>query len=512
MTAPSATGRWRGVVAVSLFAGAVGLLAQRPDVLLLAALGVGFAAYPRLVPPSPEPDLAVERTTAPDSPAEGDRVDVTVTVRNEGDRSLPDLRVVDGVPSLLPVVDGTPRHATALPPGGEATFRYSVEARPGKHRFEPATVVSRDASGATELRTAAAHPTVVDCGAPVPAAALRELTRNRPGELVTDDGGSGIEFHRTREYRPGDPMNRVDWRRFARTGELATVEYREERSASVVLCLDVGSPPAAGASGPDAPDGRSGSTDPASGSDVDPTADVDARSNPHALARGVLAADRLASALEAANHEVGLATLGDRHCWIPPSGGTAHLDRLRHALDTHPAFGTADGPGDGSSPGGPGRAGRNGWPTGENAGRTGGVDGNRSGDRGSDEEASPARLPDGVATLSDGGRRDGTARGARGRQAAELRERLDPGTQVTLVSPLADDGVLGAVRSLEAAGHPVYVVSPDTTAPETVGTRLAGVERSRRLRTLRRTGVPVVDWAAGEDLRTALAAAAGGSA
>lgn len=488
MTAPSATGRWRGVVALSLLAGTVGLLAQRPDVLLLAALGVGFAAYPRLVPSPPEPELSIERSVTPDSPAEGDRVDVTVTVRNEGDRALPDLRVVDGVPPLLPVVDGPPRRATALAPGSETTFGYAVAATPGKHRFEPATVVARDASGATELRTTAAERTVVDCGAPVPAAVLRELTGHRPGELVTDDGGSGIEFHRTREYRPGDPVNRVDWRRFARTGELATVEYREERAATVVICLDVGPPPTAVAGGPSEPG-------------------PDGRSNPHATARGVLAADRLASALAAANHEVGLATLGSRPCWVPPSVGTAHLDRLRHALDAHPAFGptSAVGTRDGSSPGGTGAVEGSGWGSGGDAGNAREGDERRRDDRESDGDATPARLPDGAATLSDGGRTGG---GARSRQAVELRERLGPGAQVTLVSPLADDGVLEAVRSLEAAGHPVFVVSPDTTAAATVGTRLAALERSRRLRTLRRTGVPVVDWGAGDDLGTELAAAA----
>jgi len=61
------------------------------------------------------------------------------------------------------------------------------------------------------------------------------------------------------------------------------------------------------------------------------------------------------------------------------------------------------------------------------------------------------------------------------------------------------------VRTLEAAGHPVTVVSPDTTAGESVGNRLAARERTTRIRALRRLGVPVVDWQTGDHLGNALA-------
>jgi len=33
-------------------------------------------------------------------------------------------------------------------------------------------------------------------------------------------------------------MNRIDWHRFARTGDLATVEYREERAVTIVFVID----------------------------------------------------------------------------------------------------------------------------------------------------------------------------------------------------------------------------------------------------------------------------------
>lgn len=101
------TRRWHGIVAVSLFAGAISLLSQRSSVLLLAAIGIGYAAYPRIASTPPTAQLGVERTIEPKVPGVDETVDVTVTVTNEGDRWLPDLRIVDGVPPLLSVVDGT---------------------------------------------------------------------------------------------------------------------------------------------------------------------------------------------------------------------------------------------------------------------------------------------------------------------------------------------------------------------------------------------------------------------
>ncbi|WP_226021460.1 DUF58 domain-containing protein [Halomicrobium salinisoli] len=472
MTDRTDTGRWRGVVALSLFAGTVGLLAQRPAVLLLAAVGAGYAVYPRLVPSPPEPEIAVERTVTPASPDPGERAEVSVTVRNEGDRWLPDLRVVDGVPALLPVVDGTPRRATALAPGGETSLEYAVEAREGKHRFRPATVLSRDLAGTAEQRATAAEPTVVDCGASVSATALRNLTGERAGELRSDVGGSGLEFHRAREYRQGDPMRQVDWRRFARSGELGTIEYAEERSASVALCVDVG----------------------AGGGD---------RSAAAAVARCVGAADRIAGALVDANHEVGLASHGSPWYWLPPKPGSAHLAQLRRALDTHPAFvpgSTADGsdvpdPADGS-----------GVPGAETS--AGGIQSPRA-DAGT---SAPGATSGASAALSDGGRPVEDESSDRERGIGTLRERLDSTTQVLLLSPLADDGVVDSVRTLEAAGNLVTVVSPGPGETDSVGTRLAAVERDARIRTLRRTGIPVVDWEPGENLESAIELTMGRSA
>lgn len=306
------THRWRGVVAVALVAAAAGTLLRRPSLLLVGAAGAVLAAYPRL-PPTPEVALELDRTLAESSPDHGESVDVEVTVRNVGDRTLPDLRIIDGVPPMLSVSDGTPRHVTALRPGASATFSYSVTAKHGTHLFDPATVVARDVSGAREVETTVENETAIDCSTAVPSVPLRRQTQQYVGEIVTEEGGVGTEFHGSREYRRGDSPSRIDWKRFARTAELTTVEYHEERVASVVVCVDA----------------------------REPCYRASDDAEPHAVSYGVAAAEQLVSSLVDSPNYVGLAALGREFCWLPPSGTSAQGPRARRLMATHRTFSTA---------------------------------------------------------------------------------------------------------------------------------------------------------------------------
>jgi uncharacterized protein (DUF58 family) len=448
VTPTRTTDRWRGVVAVSLFAGAVGVFGKRPYVLLCAVIGVVYAVYPR-VTPAPTVDLEIERAVSEPSPGHGDPAEVTVTVRNVGESTLPDLRIVDGVPPMLPVTGGSARHAAVLRPGASTTFSYEVTARHGTHRFEAATVIARDVSGMHEVETTVSTDTEIECHAAVPEVPLRSQTQHRTGRIVTDQGGSGIEFQQTREYRTGDPMNRVDWNRYARTGELTTVEFREERSASVLLCLDARAA-AYRASGDD---------------------------RAHAVSHAVAAAQEMLSALIETRDRVGVAAVGRELLWLAPGVGADHGNRARQLLATHPTLSMRP-PDDADAAPGPRPV----------------ADG---GESRLDEAAVPADDLDENASAS-----------LLRSQTTELRKRLDADTQVILLSPLPDDGIVEAALSLEAGGNPVTVVSPDVTTADTVGGRLARVERDNRVHSLHQSGVPVIDWDPNRPLGTVLLRAA----
>jgi len=309
------TGHWAGIGALAFAGVALGLPFQRPGLFLVSLVGVGFAAYARLGD-APTPQLRVERELSETAPSPDDEVTVTVTVENEGASTLPDLRLVDGVPPGLSVVDGTARLGTALRPGKRATYSYTVTVSRGSHDWEPMTAVVRNASGSRERTREIDAETTLQCLPELGASSalpLRGLTTPYSGRVATDVAGSGLEFHSTREYRQGDPLSRVDWNRYARSGELSTVSFREERAATVVLLID------SREEAYRAPD----------------------EETPNAVERGVDAASEAFSALLSTGDRVGLASYGPEECWLAPATGEEHRATARRLLADHPAFSVA---------------------------------------------------------------------------------------------------------------------------------------------------------------------------
>lgn len=236
--------RWNGaLISVGGLVG-FGLALRMPVLLVAAVIPVTFVIFSELSRLPAKQPLAFERTVEPSSVAPGEHVHVELTVENVGERTLTDVRVVDGVPENLQVIEGAPRASVALRPGTEATIEYDLIARRGEHAFGDPIVRIRTLSG-TRRRTDTVEPvgtTDITCLATIGETPLRNEATPRVGELAIDSPGPGLEFYATRAYRTDDPLNRIDWRRYARNGELTTIQYRENRAARVALVVDAREP------------------------------------------------------------------------------------------------------------------------------------------------------------------------------------------------------------------------------------------------------------------------------
>jgi uncharacterized protein (DUF58 family) len=307
------TNHWVGFAAMVFLSAGLGALTRSRPLMLAAVVGVGYLAYANTTE-APAPQLAVERRLSTDEPEPGDRVEVTVVVENVGEAVLPDLRVVEQVPEALAVTDGPARAATALRPGSRMTFSYEVLARRGDYRFEGLTVIARNASGSRERELdVETEPAAVTCLAPVDATdtvPLRGLTSPYTGRVPTDSSGEGTEFASLREYQHGDALSRIDWNTYARDRTLTTMEFREERMATVVIVLDLRSEAYLRA-----------------GDD-----------GPHAVDRGIDAARRVFNSLLDTGDRVGLAAFATDNVWLAPGAGPTHRARARELLSTHSAL------------------------------------------------------------------------------------------------------------------------------------------------------------------------------
>lgn len=446
--------RWQAGVVASIALVGGGFVVGSAGLVLAAAVPLVYSAYAAVASvQDPARSLAVERTLDPGAPIPGERVAVTLSVTNESDRTMPDVRVAEGVPDGVEPVSGSATLSTALRPGETAALEYELQPRRGTYSFREPRVRGRSVSAAA-VGTATLSPagqTEFDCRMPVDGVPVHRLTTSFVGSVPTDSGGAGHEFHSTREYRRGDSLRRVDWRRYAKTGALGTIRFREQEAARALLLVD-GRAAARVADAPDQPDG---------------------------VTLAAYAGMVTASALADGGHQVGVAALGTSTelpgvydgppAFVEPGVGTETLGRIARVCDAVAAHDPSGTPRPSS---------REQLDT-----ASGGVSVSSSGRPGND---GPAR--------ADG---DGTV------------DRIDalasPDTQLVVCAPIVDDAVVDLIGSLRRRGRETTVVAPAVTGTETVGGRVETLRRTARLTELRRLDVPVVDW----DPETPLAAALG---
>lgn len=475
--------RFRGAVAAALVLVVAGLLEGGGVLVLGALVPLAFVAYGALSTTSVPDDLRVRRTISPTPVPPGRPVSVTLTVTNESARTLPDVRVVDGVPRRLAVLEGSPRAGATLAPGDRLSVEYLVVARRGTYDFEPPRVRVRGPGG-TAVATTTPVPAggrTLRCRLDADAPPLEERGLDRVGRLTADRAGEGVAFHSTREYRPDDPADRIDWRHYAKRGSLATVSYERQVAATVVLVVDA----------------------------REPNRVVAAPGRPTAVELAAYAATRTLVDLLGHGHDVGLAILGvdgDGPAgleWLAPAGGREHRSRalevLREATASRaPATDDGTEATDSATRGG---AGTN---------SASGVDASGSNaPRGTDVSTSNRSRtdPNGRADRSGGPdgrpRRDGRPGGTRTR-VRRLLELAPAGAQLALFSPLLDDPPVEAVGTWRAGGRPVAVLSPDVVPANTVSGQHARTERRTRLARCQAAGARTVDWRRGTPLPLAI--------
>lgn len=310
----SRPGRTRGVTAAALVAGGVGIFTVRPGLLLLALFGITIAGYTRVATP-PSKEVEITRTISDPEPDVGDGVTVTVSIKNTGNSTLADLRLIDGVPVGLTVTDGSPRFTTALRPGKRATFTYSVTAVSGIHTFDPSLVIMRDVTG-VQKRELLVESTAneINClvnESPESEVSLPRETTVHSGQARATVSGSGVEFHSVREYRSGDSLSRIDWKRMAKTGELRTVDFRESRLTKVMVVIDA----------------RTEAYLAPLGASDEPI-----------VQQSVTAGRYITTQLLSESIPVGVTALSPESCWLSPGAGASQRSRIHRTLAEETAF------------------------------------------------------------------------------------------------------------------------------------------------------------------------------
>ncbi|WP_344790451.1 DUF58 domain-containing protein [Gryllotalpicola daejeonensis] len=195
------------------------------------------------------PWLDVSRTYAPDAVAAGDEVQVRLGVRNVSPRPTPAMTWVDTLPAgfaptaarSLPSL--VARADTGVARGADTvTLRYTARPqRRGTYLLGPLLVtrtdpfgLARGGYGVGESKVLVVTPRVSALGPGVAEVSRGEGT---DPELVRHSIPSSDEVT-PREYRPGDPLRRVQWRATARLDRLMVRQEEQLSNPEAWLLLD----------------------------------------------------------------------------------------------------------------------------------------------------------------------------------------------------------------------------------------------------------------------------------
>jgi uncharacterized protein (DUF58 family) len=210
------------------------LAVATPFLLYSAAWLLGAMLTPRL-------RLETLRTVRPQRATTDEEAEITLSFVNRGP-SLPYLAVRDDLPPGTARTAGENGALVPFPAGADGELHYRLAAPRGAHRLRrllvtswgwlplyPTTDVIEDESDLLVLPTASALPSL----------SIRpRRTLVYSGIVKASTGGPGVEFFGCREYEPGDDMRRINWRAFARHGQLIVNEFEQERIADVNVILD----------------------------------------------------------------------------------------------------------------------------------------------------------------------------------------------------------------------------------------------------------------------------------
>ena len=188
-------------------------------------------------------DLAIKRDVSAVNVYKGDDINVVLTITNNSYRRTQQLEVFDNVPHEMKMRKGINLMRMNLGPGQTATIRYTVRCPlRGHYTIGPTSIRYRTTFNlfVSETRVGdRSDITVFPQVSDVEEALIRsDVPKMYTGATTLKTPGQGMEFYALREYFPGDSFRSINWKAFARTGELMVNEKTRDAVTDVFIILD----------------------------------------------------------------------------------------------------------------------------------------------------------------------------------------------------------------------------------------------------------------------------------
>lgn len=245
MSPPDPTGRsWRlgSLLGITCFTFLLGVMFRNAQLVALAEAIFAIVALSWVYSHVLVRGLSCERVTSPQA-FEDDEVMVEVRVTNRGWLPAYLLEVQDRFEA-----DAFPNRSGLIQTLSPGQRRSVTFARPcargrGSFRLGPVVLTITDPMGLfRRKRTFALEDRIVVFPRPLPLQGLAVDSRLRgalAGAQEVSRAGHTTNFFGLREYRPGEPMQRIHWRASARLDRLVVTEFEAPTHTGVTLFLDL---------------------------------------------------------------------------------------------------------------------------------------------------------------------------------------------------------------------------------------------------------------------------------
>ena len=219
----------------------VGMMISNFQLMIIGLTFISFIAINGWV--EGHSDLEITREVSAVNVYKGDDINVILTVKNKSYRRTQQLEVFDNVPHEMKMRKGVNLMRMNLGPGQTATIRYTVRCPlRGHYTIGPTSIRYRNAFNLFVSETTlgdrsdiTVFPQVRD----VEEALIRSnVPKMYTGATTLKTPGQGMEFYSLREYFPGDSFRSINWKAFARTGDLIVNEKTRDAVTDVFIILD----------------------------------------------------------------------------------------------------------------------------------------------------------------------------------------------------------------------------------------------------------------------------------
>jgi uncharacterized protein (DUF58 family) len=188
-------------------------------------------------------DLEIKRDVSAVNVYKGDDINVVLTLTNKSYRRTQQLEVFDNVPHEMKMRKGINLMRMNLGPGQTTTIRYTVRCPlRGHYTIGPTSIRYRNTFNLFVSETSVGDRsdiTVFPQVRDVEEALIRsDVPKMYTGATTLKTPGQGMEFYALREYFPGDSFRSINWKAFARTGELMVNEKTRDAVTDVFIILD----------------------------------------------------------------------------------------------------------------------------------------------------------------------------------------------------------------------------------------------------------------------------------